>query len=57
MIKSPGINSPVIYYISCYEFTENVGIVSKAPLCKGGCQPKADWGIVIERKFQSLYSW
>ena len=30
-------------------------IRNKAPLCKGGCQPKADWGIVKERKSQSLY--
>ena len=22
----------------------------KAPLCKGGCQPKADWGIVFMHK-------
>ena len=22
------------------------GALDKAPLCKGGCQPKADWGIV-----------
>ena len=30
--------------------SEGVAVSHKAPLCKGGCQPKADWGIVFIRK-------